>query len=314
MGEAPRQMEHKPLLKLHGCASRNRDEILWSRKQIVGAQAERSLVDRIEFWRLWLQAHLQGRDLVIVGFWTDWAYLNGVLENALGGINPAVVYLIDPVPAADLNKKAPGLWSLAHRDGVQFHHIQQSGADFLKELRDLFNRKFFQRTLHQSISTFKALIGAATVPKPMALPAEITSAELYELRRDLCGIPNDQVVRQKTPTADMELVGAAHLGLMARGAVLEGTRYRTANGETVRVADYVVKSGQRTFEGFEPVWNAVPQFRWAWVEDEALGSQCRWCNVERSWAQGTEISELQPTIQAVLFCEDGTVKPPKANP
>jgi hypothetical protein len=81
-----------------------------------------------------------------------------------------------------------------------------------------------------------------------------------------------------------------------------------------RVPEYVVKSGQRTFEGYEPVWNEVPQFRWAWVEDEALGSQCRWCNVERTWAQGTEISELQPTIQSVLFCEDGTVKPPKANP
>ena len=29
------------------------------------------------------------------------------------------------------------------------------------------------------------------------------------------------------------------------------------------------------------------------------------------WSQGTEISDLMPTIQAVQFCEDGTVKPLK---
>jgi HlyD family secretion protein len=33
----------------------------------------------------------------------------------------------------------------------------------------------------------------------------------------------------------------------------------------------------------EPVWHEVPQFRWSWVEDEALGSSTSWCNVERSW-------------------------------
>jgi hypothetical protein len=81
----------------------------------------------------------------------------------------------------------------------------------------------------------------------------------------------------------------------------------------VRLADYVREKSRSTPAGFEPVWDEVPQFRWSWVEGEALGSSCRWCNVQRSWAQGTEISELQPTIQAVLFCEDRTVKPLKAD-
>jgi hypothetical protein len=81
----------------------------------------------------------------------------------------------------------------------------------------------------------------------------------------------------------------------------------------VRLAEYAQEKGRRTLNGFEPVWHEVPQFRWSWIEDEALGSSCRWCNVERSWAHGTEIRELQPTIQAVLFCEDGTVKPFKVD-
>jgi hypothetical protein len=78
----------------------------------------------------------------------------------------------------------------------------------------------------------------------------------------------------------------------------------------VRAADYVLREhGTRTVNGFEPVWHDVPQFRWSWVEDEALGSDSSWYDVQRCWAAGTDIADLTPKIQAVLFCEDGTVKP-----
>ena len=80
----------------------------------------------------------------------------------------------------------------------------------------------------------------------------------------------------------------------------------------VRVADYVLREhGTRTVAGFEPVWHDVPQFRWSWVEDESLGSNSSWCDVEQRWAEGTDIADLMPKIQAVLFCKDGTVKPLK---
>jgi len=82
----------------------------------------------------------------------------------------------------------------------------------------------------------------------------------------------------------------------------------------VRVADYVMREhGTRTINGFEPVWDDVPQYRWSWVEDEALGSNSSFCNVERCWVEGTDIADLTPKIQAVLFCEDGTVKPLKTS-
>jgi hypothetical protein len=80
----------------------------------------------------------------------------------------------------------------------------------------------------------------------------------------------------------------------------------------VRLAEYAVREpGRRTLGGFAPVWDEVPQHRWAWIEDEALGSNSSWCDVERRWAGGMDIAGLMPKIQAVLFCEDGTVKPLK---
>lgn len=78
----------------------------------------------------------------------------------------------------------------------------------------------------------------------------------------------------------------------------------------VRVAEYVLREPDtRTIAGFAPVWHDVPQFRWSWIEDEALGSRDRWCAVQDAWRRGTETNDLMPTIEAVRFGEDGTVKP-----
>ncbi len=78
----------------------------------------------------------------------------------------------------------------------------------------------------------------------------------------------------------------------------------------VRVADYRLHiPGTRTIGGFEPLWSEVPQYRWSWVEDEVLGYACRWSKVQRQWETGTEIDEIRPTIQAVVFCEGHTVEP-----
>ena len=78
----------------------------------------------------------------------------------------------------------------------------------------------------------------------------------------------------------------------------------------VRLAEYVLREpGIRTVAGFAPVWHDVPQHRWSWIEDEALGSNCSWCDVERRWTGGTDIADLMPKIQGVLFCEGGAVKP-----
>ena len=63
-----------------------------------------------------------------------------------------------------------------------------------------------------------------------------------------------------------------------------------------------------TIGGFEPLWSEAPRYRWPWVEDEALGYDWRSSKVERQWEAGTEIDDVRPTIQAVIFCEGHTVK------
>ena len=78
----------------------------------------------------------------------------------------------------------------------------------------------------------------------------------------------------------------------------------------VRVADYRSRvPGTRTIGGFEPLWSEVPQYRWSWIEDEALEYACRWSKVQRQWKTGTEIDDIRPTIPAVIFCEGDTIKP-----
>jgi hypothetical protein len=54
------------------------------------------------------------------------------------------------------------------------------------------------------------------------------------MRRDFSGTLNDDAVRTRIPTEQMELVGVCHLQLIARGAVREGSRY-ILNGNRIRV-------------------------------------------------------------------------------
>ena len=58
-----------PLLKLHGCIDRTRDETLWALQQL----AEPEVQGRLTGWANWIHLNLPGKDLLIVGFWTDGA-------------------------------------------------------------------------------------------------------------------------------------------------------------------------------------------------------------------------------------------------
>jgi hypothetical protein len=68
-----------PLLKFHGCLRRGRDDTLWTRVQLQEPEVQQ----RVQNCSAWMTAHLPAKDLLIVGFWTDWGYLNNVLANAI---------------------------------------------------------------------------------------------------------------------------------------------------------------------------------------------------------------------------------------
>ena len=66
---------------------------------------------------------LPGKDLLVVGFWTDWGYLNDVIANALN-VNPfGSVTVVDPKASADLQATAPTLWARLTGGTAHFQHV-----------------------------------------------------------------------------------------------------------------------------------------------------------------------------------------------
>jgi hypothetical protein len=223
---------HASFLKLHGCAVRDRDNTLWCHRQLTATPPD-TLVTRIENSTAWLRANLPGRDLVFVGFWSDWAYLNTVLVDAIKTTKPPLVILVDPASLENLKTKAPSLWAWA---GAQnFVHVPGSGADFLDELRALFCRSFLNRLLGDSVSTYKIMSGQSECIVN-EVDAGLPTNDLFSLRRDSCGHPFGSVTTEKRPTQAMRLAGATHLLLIGKGAKQEGGRY-TLRGRRVRVVN-----------------------------------------------------------------------------
>ena len=104
-----------PLLKIHGCWS-NPDTTVWTPGQL----AVEPVMSRIQGNKEWLGNRLLDRDLIIVGYFTDWDYLNETLEQTLGEVRPARVMIVDPSPGATLAAKAPVLHALGGRSRIQF--------------------------------------------------------------------------------------------------------------------------------------------------------------------------------------------------
>jgi hypothetical protein len=181
---------HSPLLKLHGCCVIDRRATLWCNEQIAGFST------RLEQSTRWLDGQLRERDVLIVGYWTDWGYLNSVLEGCLGSTAPRVVVLVDPAEPASLEAKAPRLWAWANQPGVRFYHEPISGADFLDELRRRFSSVHLKTICEAGRPTHVARGGSASTPTPQF--STLSSADLYDLRRDFCGVSRLDVPRCRT--------------------------------------------------------------------------------------------------------------------
>lgn len=228
--EVALQWEHRPHLKLHGCVGRNARETLWCTPQL-DVQPFQS---RIPDFREWVRQNIVGKTVIFVGFWSDWAYLNGAFEMALGTLERSTVVVVNPASINDLQTKAPALWQLAHTEAAEFHHIQQCGAAFLDELRAAYCRRFVEDAFAQGRTAFERMSAQPCPDYAPVLPEN--SEQLYELRRDLCGTPTNKIVRGKQPQDIGELVPATHLKLLAAGARIEGNRY-ILDGQRIRIID-----------------------------------------------------------------------------
>jgi hypothetical protein len=219
--------EVAPLLKIHGCWS-DPPGTVWAAGQV----AADPIKTRIEESAQWLSNRLLDRDLVIIGYWTDWDYLNQVLDMSLGTVNPSRVIVVDPCETASFSAKAPALFALGQRASQEFCHLRSSGDAFLDRLRVDFSRSFIRRVLRAGAASYAAHAGGDpdnSWLEPVSADAEV----LWRIRRDLEGRNPNEPAKARTPIEE-PLLGMTLLQLRAQGAVADGS-YWNLGGRRVRV-------------------------------------------------------------------------------
>lgn len=220
-----------PLLKFHGCSHRDRAATVWAASQL----SDPVIADRIGKSKIWMAANLRQKDLLVVGFWSDWDYLNQIIGGALAGLDPLSVTVVDLSAAEDLERKAPDLWAIAHAGHVQFTHVQESGADVLDDLRRAFSENYLRKILAAGRELLEAETGTQCDAGLLAV-AGLDCEALYHWRRDAEGVPIGQPAVERRPK-DGDLLGYFHLLLRHAGAaqdsmgyVYAGLRIRVVNG------------------------------------------------------------------------------------
>ncbi len=217
-----------PLLKIHGCWTIDRPNTVWTQSQIAAEPVK----SRIDHSAEWLTQQLLNRDLLIIGYSTDWTYLNAVLEKALGAVNPARILIVDPVVSADYVAKAPFLSALGDGCVNGSFHLQASGAEFLGRLREEYSRSFVRQAFMYGRATYGDLYGVAPTDDLLD-PPQITNQEFWQTRRDLLGCEPFKPIVSSRPHAE-PLVGLTILQLRRLGAVADGS-YWLLDGNRFRV-------------------------------------------------------------------------------
>ena len=217
-----------PLLKFHGCSYRDRSSTVWTSSQLT----DPIIIKRIEKSNTWMASKLRQKDLLIVGFWSDWEYLNSIIGSALVDVEPLSVTVIDPSPTNNLQGKAPELWQIAHGQNVTFEHVQESGADALNELRRVFSVNYLRQVLYAGRNIFEQTTGSICDPAWLDM-ANFDCETLYGWRRDAEGVPACKPATRVRP-GDSEALGFFHLLLRKAGA-RQGTDGYKLNGRVVRV-------------------------------------------------------------------------------
>jgi hypothetical protein len=227
--EANIKRDRQPHLKIHGCLVRDDKSTLWCKSQL----ANTPIKERHAQFKTWLAANLRERDLVFVGFWSDWSYLNEIFEDALGGIDQGLVVIVNRSDEAALQSKAPQLWTWSGSEKVTRIVVEESADAFLDDLRAVVWRTFIERLHRESAATYSVLTGKPSNPLP-PIPENLSSDDLYALHLDVCGVPRGNVARKKSPDTTMQTLGAVQIGLMKEGASMEGNHY-LLNGTRIRV-------------------------------------------------------------------------------
>lgn len=218
-----------PLLKFHGCLARERSETLWTQAQLI----EPDVIARVNSCSQWMQLILPGKDLLVVGFWTDWGYLNSVLAGAMNTRPFNSVTVIDPLNDATLQAKAPDLWARLTVAGVRFQHIMASGNEALEDLRVGFSKVWGRRFLDLAEPLLQAE-GKALSPATKNIFDALPCDDLYNFRRDGEGVPYNRSATTKRPAAEAGPAALFHALLVQAGATRHGAWY-IHGGQRIRI-------------------------------------------------------------------------------
>ena len=240
-------LDVSPLLKIHGCWLRDQPNTVWAPAQL----AANPVMDRVTGSTEWLRQRLFDKDLIIVGYFTDWDYLNGVLEKTLGEVRPSRVVVVDPGDPAWLAGKAPTFHALGTRASSEFLHVRVTGDAFLQALQVQFCRSFIRGAISAGSDAFERHHGQP--PEPGWLePAPADTPSLYWMRRDLEGVRPGQPARLREPPS-APVLGLTILQLLRAGAtgdgpywLLNGTKIRVLNSGNQLIRDLEVAYGRET--------------------------------------------------------------------
>jgi hypothetical protein len=214
-----------PLVKVHGCMVRGRKKTLWTDAQLADPEIKK----RVEACSDWMKLELPGKDLLVIGFWTDWGYLNDVFAAALSTMKFGSVTVVDPESSANLQAKAPALWEKLTTGTAVFRHVQASGVEALGEFRVAFSRTW----LKKFYALGEPLLAAADKPYA-AIDPDMNVDDLYDCRRDCEGVPYSRAAQMKEPAPAAAQASFFHHLLVQAGATREGPWYKYG-GKRVRI-------------------------------------------------------------------------------
>jgi hypothetical protein len=217
--------EISPLIKFHGCLMRNREQTIWTQNQT----REPAIADRIATCSEWMKLNLPGKDILVVGFWTDWGYLNEVIAKALAVRGFGSVTVVDPLSAAALETKAPQLWKSLSDATAHFEHVQASGGEALTELRTAFSKVWLKKFYQLG----RPLLEQEGKPYA-AIDPDMASDDLYASRCDAESRPSNSAALTKEPAKDTAQAAFFHHLLVQAAAIRIGSWYDYA-GMCIRV-------------------------------------------------------------------------------
>ncbi len=232
-----------PLLKLHGCWS-DKSTTIWA----VGQVSEPETKQRLEDCSAWLSQQLLDRDLIVVGYWTDWDYINDLLAMSLEASNPNRIIVVDPCDSAEFEEKAPVLYELGQNRAAEFYHVQESGAVFLNQLRVNFSSSLIRRVLHAGKDAYSDSMNENVNEDWLEHPSSDANV-LWHIRRDLEGCSPGVPSTKREPVIE-PLLGMTILRLRAKGANADDS-YWNLNGQKIRVIrtpNQILSEVQSTFE------------------------------------------------------------------